>query len=1254
MSRLVEECAEHMKLYEKAASFISASSDSAIVEGWKKQCSLSLKILRKVLKNKCLTVPQKQSVLCGIGRIESFKVKLDTYLKRGGGVQNAQSSNITQRVRWIDLESAFENRMRTSIVANIEHIDLHSFLDDACNLFIRHVKHILKKNNALKINTVLSCKFKKLSMDNEKEEIIIETKHFNTVNVEIFISTPLKQWFVEHVKNPLVRDLEEFEEKDSGWSLDSIINIQININKFNPMRSGGSYLPLPDFIKKRLACINVKNEDDDQCFKWAILSALHPVSYDDHPYRVTHYLPYENELNMKGIQFPVSLRQIPKFEKQNNEISVNVFGLKDKDIIPLYRTSDKKLHHINLLLMEKEWNGDNDAATDIANYHYVYIKNLSRLVKSGLTRCKNRLYICDRCLNFFTCQEKLDLHEQQCKLLNTCKVTLPKAGKDFIEFKNSNFKEKLPFIIYADCECLLRPIEEDNNDEKEEADRIQNTRAIQKHNIISIGYYIKCTYDDSLSGYNSYRGSEPALWFAKELKSISEKINDIYHDPVPMENLTSHQAIDFEQSSTCHICEKAIDNEIKVHDHCHLTSRYGGPALAGCNLNYQDSRIIPVVFHNLSGYDAHFIINDISNHFPGRVELLPLTKEKYIAFTKHVENSPIKFRFIDSFRFMAASLEKLASYLSEYKILQSVFSNVEKEKVELLTKKGIFPYEYVDSMEKLQETKLPEREQFFSSLNDSTVSEADYAHAQRVWNEFGIQTIGEYTDLYMKTDVLLLADIFENFREQCLAVYGLDPAHYYTTPGFTWDAMLKFTGVKLRLITDIDILLFIERGIRGGLSQCSHRYAKANNKYIKGFNENEEDVYLMYWDANNLYGWAMTQSLPYDCFEWVDKDYVENFNVFDIDDDAPVGYILEVDLNYPTNIHKQHNDLPFCPEHAIPPGSSKKDKKLLATLMHKKNYVIHYRTLKQALANGLELVKKHRILKFKQSKWLKPYIDLNSSMRAKAKNEFEKNLFKLMNNAVYGKTMENVRNHVDVKLMTKWEGRYGIESLISKANFQSSAIFGENLAAIELKKVKVFMNKPIYVGLTVLDVSKTLVYGFHYDYMLKMYGKKCKLLYTDTDSLIYAVKCPDLYEDIKLNIENFDTSDYPENNIFNMPRVNKKIVGLMTDECKGNIITEFIGLRSKMYSIRVNGEDFVRKIKGIKSSVVKKSITFDDYKNCLDNLKIQKRKQCTIRSRLHNVETIQQIKIALSPYDNKRCIGENGIKTRAWGHYKIR
>lgn len=455
--------------------------------------------------------------------------------------------------------------------------------------------------------------------------------------------------------------------------------------------------------------------------------------------------------------------------------------------------------------------------------------------------------------------------------------------------------------------------------------------------------------------------------------------------------------------------------------------------------------------------------------------------------------------------------------------------------------------------------------------------------------------------------------------------------------------------VKLELLTDMDMVLQFELGSRGGLVQCSGRYSKANNKYMQTFDENLEVKYLMYYDVNNLYGAAMSDYLPIGEFAWIED--CENFNVFNICDDSRKGYILEVDLDYPENLHDKHFDLPYLPEHQKPPGC--KEKRLLTTLENKKNYVIHYKNLKQCLAAGLVLKKVHKVLEFSQTQWLKSYIDLNTQLRTVADDSFSKNLYKLMNNAVFGKTMENVRNYRDVHLHTYWDGRYGARVKIASPRFQSLAIFSENFVAIQSSKVDIFMNKPIYVGMAILDLSKIIVYEFH-EYMMQLYGSNCRMLYTDTDSLIYEVTCEDIYDDIKKDIQRFDTSAYEENNQFSIPLVNKKVIGLMKDENNGLIMTEFCGLRSKMYATLVEGGNGMKKSKGVKKCVVENTICFDDYVNCMYERSQIVRQQNTIKSHLHHLYSLRQSRIALSSNDNKRLIDPDDVsKTWPYGHKNI-
>lgn len=439
--------------------------------------------------------------------------------------------------------------------------------------------------------------------------------------------------------------------------------------------------------------------------------------------------------------------------------------------------------------------------------------------------------------------------------------------------------------------------------------------------------------------------------------------------------------------------------------------------------------------------------------------------------------------------------------------------------------------------------------------------------------------------------------------------------------------------------------------MRGGISQCSHRYSKANNKYMQDYNPELLSVFLLYVDVNSMYAWAMTQYLPLCNFEWMDKSALTIEEILQTADDAPIGYILEVDIKYPVELHDEHSDYPLCAEHMIIPNSV--ESKLLLTLSDKMNYVLHYRTLKLVVAQGLIIEKIHKIIRFKQSPWLKQYIELNINERSKAKNDFDKNLFKLMSNAIYGKSMENVRNRSIVKLRDKWEGRFGVRNLISKPTFKNLVIFNEDFVAVEMNRCNIFMNRPVIVGASILEISKLKMYEFHYNFMKVKFQNNCKILYTDTDSFIYEIKCEDVYKTIIQNVEKFDTSDYPPNNVYGIPLLNKKELGLMKDENNGKIMTEFIGLRSKMYATRVENSDCTKKIKGVKKNVIKKSITFNDYLKCLNENTIITHNQNLIRNKLHKVYSTIQSKIALSPFDNKRFILDDKISTIPWGHYSI-
>ena len=876
------------------------------------------------------------------------------------------------------------------------------------------------------------------------------------------------------------------------------------------------------------------------------------------------------------------------------------------------------------------------------------------------TKHKERKHFCMYCLQRFSTDEILTKHKSNCMVINGEQaIRMPKEGS-IVQFQNYHKQMPAPFVIYADFEAITEKVYGCQPDDVK-----SYTDKYQKHTGCSYGYKLVCCYDDKYSKLvKIYRGENSISYFMldmlSEVEYCQKMIATEFQKPLQM---TDEEEELFKAAEECHIYGgKYLHTEVRVRDHCHITGKYRGSAHQDCNLKLRISPKefkVPVIFHNLRGYDSHFIMQEIgsigkSNNLS--INCIANKMEKYMAFMlgKHLV-------FLDSFQFMASSLERLAANLTTdtFKYTSQVFQD---EKLALMKQKGLYPYDYMDSFQKFGDQQLPPKEEFYSILTDESISDEQYQHAQKVWNTFNMRTMGEYHDLYLKSDILLLADVFENFRKTCHQYFKLDPCHYFTSPGLSWDAMLKMTGIKLELMTDVDMFQSIEKGLRGGISYIANRHGEANNNYMSGYNSEKPSKYIMYLDANNLYGWAMSQYLPTGGFRWMTEKQIQKVNLAACTEDRKKVMILEVDLEYPKELHELHNDYPLAAEkmkvtkEMLSPYCKNIQEqfgisigqvaKLIPTLSSKKNYVLHYRNLQLCLSLGLKLKKVYRVLEFDQSPWLAQHINFNTQKRMNAKKAFEKDFFKLLNNSVFGKTMENIRKRVDVRLVTDQKT---LSKLVSKPTFVNSKIFNEDLVAVHKIKETLTLDRPAYVGMCILDLSKTLMYDFHYNYIKSRYNNKAKLLFTDTDSLCYEIETRDIYKELCEDKQLFDNSDYPKDSPY-FSVENKKVIGKFKDEAAGMPIVEFIGLRSKMYSyVKDNGKN-EKTAKGVRKYVIKKNITHENYKDCLLNRKQILHSMRTIRSECHQTGSYQLNKISLSCFDDKRYILGDGITSYAYGH----
>ena len=655
-----------------------------------------------------------------------------------------------------------------------------------------------------------------------------------------------------------------------------------------------------------------------------------------------------------------------------------------------------------------------------------------------------------------------------------------------------------------------------------------------------------------------YRGDNVIEHFLKSLRNEEKEMVQLIKNIEPMA-LSLSEERSFKTASFCHICNVEFDEKSqKVKDHCHLTGIFRGAAHNACNLNYQiplKKFKIPIFFHNGKKYDFHLFIKELGM-YDENIEVLPQNVENYlqIKWGTHLV-------FKDSIQFLNSSLSKLSESLNEDEFIH--LRNHFGCNYHLMRQKGVFPYEWFNNCDKFDVTSLPDIEKFYSKLNNTHITPSEYEYANRVWNYFNCQTFGNYHDLYLITDVLLLCDVFETFRKNGMKSFGLDPAYFISLPAYSWECMLKTTEIKLDLLTDIDKYNFCELGSRGGISTVNHRYARANNPYMMNYDHQKETSYIIYIDKNSLYPEAMSDYLPYAEFKWENPSLFDSNRILSHPDDAAKGYMFEVDLQYPKNLHKIHNDYPLAAEHMTITKEMLStynnieefvgSEKLIPNLFDKNRYILHYKNLKFYLNQGMILTKIHRVMSFLQSPWMSKYIELCGQLRKSAKTRFQSELYKLMMNSIFGKSMENVRKRCRVELVKNPKDAL---KYIAKNTYKKALLFNDNLAAIELFKIKVCLNKPVYLGQVILDLSKLYMADFHYNQIKNKYPD-CKLLFTDTDSFCYFIKTEDFYQDMFNDKHFYDLSNFKKEQTSNIHSKstgifhsdeNRKEIGKFKDE----------------------------------------------------------------------------------------------------------
>lgn len=1149
---------------------------------------------------------------------------------------------------------------------------------------------------------------------------------------------------VDEAVQQLTEKVEKYVSAGSGWEVENVQKTFINVHRFQLTR-GSSYFPMTPHLKRKV--LNVKNHDN-RCFLYCLVAALHGDELDlKHPDRLKQFERFFAVYPFDDGDMPMSVNLTKKIKKYEDIVKRNIVILRNvhghNEIFPFHVSDNSYDETIVLLLCQNLATGQN---------HFVLVPNTSKLLSRSIQKNGRKLYFCYRCLSHFTKESILHEHTELCKNHEITKVTMPKY--DTLKFSSIKKMLKLPFVVYADFECLILSDKE--------------------HEPCGAKYQIvySCDGEESVVVRKFlYRGEGCVELMMESLKQDCDELYDEYFRNSKPLAMTPEDNRAFRESGSCHICgERGFANYhenqahwakerkphplSKVRDHCHVSGKFRGAAHHTCNLQYQVSKVFPVVFHNLKGYDGNLIIKRLKKEYADKISVIPQNQEKFISFTLGVDRSEVErerltrdyckvtgksdmvycpseapqinvedqacierecaklapsyeIRFIDSLAFLNSSLDKLAKCLDEddyvftNQYVNSISEDNSRRKLlfKLLKRKGIYPYEYMDSWSRLDETKLPSVEHFTSSLKHTTKEfcklsgkeqkelEADYEHAQEVWREFGCETMGDYHNLYLESDVCLLTDIFEHFRKISMDKFKLDPAHYFTLPGMAWDAMLKYTGVNLHLFTEEEreFYLKMESAKIGGISGTGgKRYSKANNKYLLDWDKTKTSSYIIYADANGLYSWAMMQKLPIGEFEMC-----EDFDLSLLGDcDGDYGYFVNGDFEIPDELHDQMNDYPCFPENLcvkdewlgdyqrqvrecldkLAVEQDSKVAKLIPNLMPKTNYTIHFKLLKLYLDLGCRVTKINWAMRFKQEAWLAPYIDLCMTERSKSGvTEFEKEFWKLCCNAVYGKTMENVRNRLNSELVYHDQERF--DKLVNQNYYKSYVKINDDLSLVNRHKHSVTLCKPIYVGVAVLNLSKWLMYDFFYN-TLRVKYPDATMIYTDTDSFIFEVKTDDFYKDLLDEgfVDKWDLSNYSvDHPIFasmsaeeaeTLTQKNRKKVGLFKDEMGGKAVSEAVALRAKMYSLLTAGGEQKNTAKGVVKPV-RESTNHDKYRDCIfhgfDKGKVTLHADMSyIRSVNHKVESKTSSKVTLCGYDDKKVIMKDGVNQLSYGHRLLR
>lgn len=908
--------------------------------------------------------------------------------------------------RFVVKESAYRKNF---ITFRYHFLPEETNFENAQNNMRKKLQDLITNEVAKRIICKISLIFiaEMIMVDHQGEKINRASIPFRAPNFLVNGSFP--QSIIKFISQSFVYQrmaFDEFMRSGSNWQFERGLAFDIEVSTIKPLRGGR--LDVSTF-QNSTALYSPTNKNS-KCLLYCIAYFLLFGLICKRTVTPTENLAIRRTARkfvIKGINFPSSVADVKKFLDRNPALDLKINILyrgTDEKIYPLEFGLGKGKKILNLLLVPTT-----------KGYHYVVIKNIDHYLKkvynegTGKKLSYQQTFYCLNCLNSFRTKRKRDEHVENCAMNKARMEVVPNEGENIVKFKNFENQHELEYIGFLDFECVL----------PENVERCSECSSLKckcdTSFIKDINYQIPITYSfvvigpgDQIIHERTHSCKDAHIDFLGHLLDQEEAwIRTLLDTKNPM-FFSDEDRKNYYSSTKCYLCGVEFDRDhVKCRDHSHSNSAYLGAACQKCNLRRRRPRTLKIFIHNCSRYDMHFLIKAIPSFKEkiSGIRILPYNGENFRTMRFNC------FEFLDTLSFLQASLNELSKELSatdhEYPLLRQTYlvrtnNKFDKEKLKMVLSKSFFPYEFCTSMEKMMSTKkLPNRKEFNSVLSESKISKEDHNFAKSVWSKFNCKNLVDYAEVYCKIDTILLAEIFQAFRKRMKAFSGLDPAYYISLPAYGYDSMLKITGAEIELPTDIDIVHFLERCKRGGVSFINTRYLWTTNKDMKD---------ILYIDRNNLYGEAQVSMLPYKNFKWLSRQEIENFNPFD-DFNSTKGFILEVDLEYPEELHIDHSNLPLAPEvlevdftnlspfakEALKKSDGKKnykDIKLMSTLHDKYNYVLHCKNLKLYLELGMKLKKIHKILGFDQAPLFEPYIAKTTEARMTSRSKFEMDMFK--------------------------------------------------------------------------------------------------------------------------------------------------------------------------------------------------------------------------------------------------------------------